>query len=356
MSHGVTEKDTGWMFQRNAWHQLFEVGQKRIKTLRDFRKVIPWDVKSVPFITLPQLEKVAVSFHAAGAPNSARKLVAQASEFASPDYRAIVRTDTLDVLGVWTEQGEPITNERGYQFMQALLGETSFEALFSIEGGRKVCMLSVFPDWIEVGGDKVGNYLYSRLDHTGSGAMQTMVTPIRVQCANTDRFALSEAKLRDGIFKVRHIGDIDKHLEVAAREALNLSVDYPKQFKRFGDRLAKQKIAERKLAAVVDELWPPASDGTRAMKSAQDRKDLIAAIFRGDTSHAKVSKDTTGNAPGTKWCALNSIVEYQQHYSPTRIAQDTADPGRARAERLFIRATDDPAGIRDRAVDLIAAA
>src|SRR4051794_38790990 len=154
MAHEVTSRDTGWMFHKPAWHGLFEVGAKRPKSIKEARKVsgLTWDVESVPFITLPQLAKI---LPAKGGINSAKQLQAIAGEFASPDYRAIVRDDTLDVLGVWSDEGVPITNADGFQFMEAILGETRFEALFSIRGGRNVCLLSEFPDHIKVGGDVV---------------------------------------------------------------------------------------------------------------------------------------------------------------------------------------------------------
>lgn len=352
MSHEVIEgKDTGWMFRLPAWHDLFKVGHKRPKTIKAAREQsgLTWDVETVPFITMPQLAQLANS------KVSGKQLVAHASEFAPANFRAIVRNDTLDTLGVWTDEGVPITNQQGFEFMEAILGQTLFEALFSIRGGRNVCLLSEFPKHVTVGGDQVRQYLYTRLDHTGSGAMQTMCTNVRVQCANTDRMALDDARARDGIYRVRHMGDVKQRL-LAAREALDISIDYGKQFKKFGDRLAKQKMAERKLADVVAELWPAASDGKRAVKSASDRQDLVMAIFRGDTAHPKVEHDTTGNAPGTKWCAYNAIVEYQQHYTSTRVSKDTADPERKRAEQMFVRSTDDPQGVQAKALELVTAA
>jgi phage/plasmid-like protein (TIGR03299 family) len=347
MSHEVTIADSGWMFNEPAWHGLFDVGKRRPKTIKEARKVsgLTWDVQSVPFITLPALEAML------NAPKkdvylSAKDIRALAGEHSAPNHRAIIRDDTFDVLGTWTDEGVPIRNAEGFEWIEALLGETRFEALFSIRGGRQVCLLSEFPDHVIVGGDQVRRFLYARLDHTGSGAMQSMATNVRVQCANTDRMALDDAKARDGIYRVRHIGDTSQRLH-EAREALDLSIDYAKQFKKFGDRLAKQKIAERQLAKVLEELYPASSQTDRAVKSVERRRDVVMAIFAGEGENG----DTRGNAPGTKWCAYNAIVEYQQHYAPVRAQADTTEA----AERRFVRATEDPQGVQARALELISA-
>src|SRR4051812_30647385 len=123
MAHQVTKQDTGWMFRKPAWHQLFKVGQKRPNNIREARAEsgLGWDVETVPFITLPQLHAIA---------KRGRVVVAQAEEFAPANFRAIVRDDTLDVLGVWSDEGVPITNKVGFEFMESVLGETLFEALF----------------------------------------------------------------------------------------------------------------------------------------------------------------------------------------------------------------------------------
>jgi phage/plasmid-like protein (TIGR03299 family) len=347
MAHEVTAADSGWMFHEPAWHGLFEVGRKRPKSIAEARKVsgLTWDVDSVPFVTIPQIKAVERELNL----GSRKSLATLLSEFAAPNHRAIVRSDTLDVLGTWTDEGVPITNKEGFEWMEALLGETRFEALFSIRGGKQVCLLSEFPDHIIVGGDEVRRFLYARLDHTGSGSMQTMATNVRVQCANTDRAAISDARARDGIYRVRHMGDTSQRLH-EAREALGLSIDYAKQFKKFGDRLAKQKIAERTLQKVLAELYPASSQTDRAVKSAERRRQTVMAIFNGEGS----AGDTRGNAPGTKWCAYNAVVEYQQHYAPVRVGDvDGTDPSTAKAERRFVRSTEDPQGLQAKALDLL---
>ena len=57
------------------------------------------------------------------------------------------------------------------------------------------------------------------------------------------------------------------------------------------------------------------------------------------------NSDTVGNAPGSRWCAWNALVEVHDHH------------GRGRtAEGAFTRAIEDPAGHKARALELVLAA
>jgi hypothetical protein len=91
--------------------------------------------------------------------------------------------------------------------------------------------------------------------------------------------------------------------------ALSLSIDYTKQFKRFGDRLAKQKIAERKVLQIARELWPD-NGSERQIRNAQARREAVLRLF--------TDSATIGNAPGTKWCAANALLEQLEWGSGAR--------------------------------------
>jgi Domain of unknown function (DUF932) len=124
-----------------------------------------------------------------------------------------------------------------------------------------------------------------------------------------------------------------------ARRVIDLSIDYYAQFKRFGDELASERCTERQLRAVLDELYPNGTDdspSSRARRSSQQTKDRIAELFlRGETQ---------GNAPGSKWAAVNAIVEYGDWLRPLRSSG-----------QRFARVLDDGPE-KTRALQLVAAA
>jgi hypothetical protein len=115
--------------------------------------------------------------------------------------------------------------------------------------------------------------------------------------------------------------------------ALGLSIDYTKQFKRFGDRLAKQKIAERKVLQIASELWPDnATD--RQIRNAQTRREAVLRLF--------TDSATIGNAPGTKWCAANALLEQLEWGSGARSP-----------EGRFLRHISDQGRLKARALELV---
>ena len=119
---------------------------------------------------------------------------------------------------------------------------------------------------------------------------------------------------------------------------LELSIDYYKQFRETGNRLASELCTERQLARVLDELYPSGTDDrmTDRTRSSRERtKRQIMELF--------LHGNTQGNAPGSKWAAVNAIVEYGDWHRTMR----------ADSER-FARVIDSGSD-KTRALDLIAA-
>ena len=170
--------------------------------------------------------------------------------------------------------------------------------------------------------------------HTGTGAIRAMTTPVRAVCANTVRAALERAR---AVYRVRHVGDPTAQLH-EARAVLGMTVDYYRQLAAFGDQLAIEPMSERALGSVLAQLYPhDTALGGRALTNRRRAREAVIAIFR----HG----DAVGNAPGSKWCAWNAIVEHHDHN------------GRIRSrEGAWTRAVEDPAGIKARALELVTAA
>jgi hypothetical protein len=88
---------------------------------------------------------------------------------------------------------------------------------------------------------------------------------------------------------------------------------------------------------VLDELYPSGTADSMTMRTRKGRqqiKERIVDLFL----HA----DTRGNAPGSKWAAVNAIVEYGDWHRPIR-----------QGSERFARAVDDGAQ-KTRAFELIA--
>jgi hypothetical protein len=158
-----------------------------------------------------------------------------------------------------------------------------------------------------------------------------MTTPVRAVCANTVRAALERAQ---AVHRVRHVGDPTGQLH-EARRVLSLTVDYYRQFARFGDQLALVSMSEKDLSDILAELYPnDAALGARASRARSRAREAVLDLFAGG--------DTVGNAPGSKWCAWNAIVEFHDHHGRPRTP-----------EGAFVRKLEDPSGLKRRALDLV---
>ncbi|MHB1570360.1 MAG: DUF932 domain-containing protein, partial [Solirubrobacteraceae bacterium] len=255
---------------------------------------------------------------------------------AIPGYYANVRQDTREVLGIVGERYRIVQNVEAFQFVDQLLGSAMhFETAGSLHGGRRVWVLARLPEHIEVGGDPVRPFVLLMNSHDGSTAVVAASTPVRVCCQNTLNWSLVRARQK---YSIRHTERIREHVH-QARRVLDLSVDYYRQFKQLGDHLASEPFTDGQLRRVLDELYPSGlndveSDRTR--RSREQVKHRIVDLF--------ANGDTRGNAPASKWAAVNAIVEHS----------DWLRPINAGSQR-FARTIDD-AGNKTRVLDLIAAA
>jgi hypothetical protein len=158
---------------------------------------------------------------------------------------------------------------------------------------------------------------------------------VRVVCQNTLNWGLARAHRR---YSIRHTDKIREHVH-EARRVLDLSVDYYQQFKHTGDQLAGERMSEVQLRRVLDGLYPSGTEDAasdRSRRSREQTKQRITELFlRGDTQ---------GNAPGSKWAAVNAIIEHG----------DWIRPLNAGSQR-FARVIDDAAR-KTRALELITAA
>jgi phage/plasmid-like protein (TIGR03299 family) len=301
MSHGLTDKDWMLSVRERPWHGLGAVLERPPRSIDEAldRSGLGWSV-----------ETAAVHFERRRAWRDDFGVVRPAELERAPQHKATVRSDTGELLGLVGADYEPLDNRDAFRFLDDLIGsELHFETAGSLSGGRRVWVLARLPDWVEVGGDRSGTYLYVANAHDGSMAVTAAVTPVRIVCANTLGYALARADRVDAprTFRCRHTGRLHTRLH-EARRVMQLTVGYAQQFKRLGDRLALEPISEAALRSrVLDGLFA-VEDGMpeRAARNREEAKRAVMAIFLGDGS----AGDTRGNAARTKWCAANAVAEY----------------------------------------------
>jgi len=247
---------------------------------------------------------------------------------------ANIRSDTREVLGVVTQDYKVVQNVEAFEFLDEVLNsDLYFETAGSIHRGKRVWVLARVPEYIEVGGDQHGIYLYVANSHDGTMSVTAAVTPVRIVCANTLGFALSRSDGSDRTFKFRHTGDLDQKF-AEARQVMNLTINYSKQFKTIGDKLALSRMNSVDFLYLLNRVFPRPKDPTKRVIANREKKfELISNIFTGNGPMG----DTTGNIGGTRLMGLNAISEYldwNRRYLPSsdqmkRSFEDTAVKQRA---------------------------
>jgi phage/plasmid-like protein (TIGR03299 family) len=219
-----------------------------------------------------------------------------------------------------------------------------FETAGSLWGGRRVWCLARLPEFIALGGDLSATYIYVANSHDGSMAVTAAVTPIRIVCANTLGAALRQAEHGEHAqrtFRFRHTGNLQAKFS-QARAVLGMTINYERRFKELADRLAREPIGQDRLEhSVLRQLWTIDEDtGKLARQHRQRTIENVLTTFAG----RGIAGDTTGNSPGSKWCAWNAIAEQ-------------LDYGRRYTSRTNqVQRSFEDTSLKQRALDLLRAA
>lgn len=257
------------------------------------------------------------------------------------DYFVNVRTDTNAPLGIVTGRYTPVQNKEAFSFLANVFGsDLHFETAGALMGGRRVWVMMKLPDWVEVGGDPIGQYAFISNSHDGKSSVLASMTPIRIVCQNTLGAAVRIAKGRNAqrTYTLRHLGNMSQKIS-EARNVLDVTINYYEQFKHVGDKLALTKVGDKKALNVLEKLFPIEDGmGDRAAQNREEAREAVLSIFKGHGPDG----DTTGNSPGTAWTLYNAIGEY-------------ADWSREIRKSRFQRIIDDPDGLKNRGFELVVA-
>lgn len=257
-----------------------------------------------------------------------------------PDAYVTVRDDTGEALGTVGARYEVIPNRALFAFLEDLVNEHGvvWESAGSLRGGRRVFVSMRVPESVTVdpGGldDEVILFLMAVNSHDGTGSAGVVVTPWRPVCANTERFALRDARSR---WEIRHTSGAMTRI-AEARRTLGLTVAYADAFAAEETALARTDIEIDTFHRLISDLWPlddDASDRSRGI--AARRAERLDAMFRSESERAG----------RTAYAAEKAITGYLDHVAPRRPPRTlTEELGRDRALDV-VRATAALEGVDD---------
>lgn len=233
-----------------------------------------------------------------------------------PQRKAVVRSDTGDVLGVVGKSYIPVQNHQAFGFLDAIVAEGGlrYHTAGALRKGERVWLLAKLPDHIRVknSDDLVEKYLLLSNSHDGSTALRTLFSPIRVVCQNTMNLALREGR-NQGI-SILHKGDLASKIREAQR-VLGLAERFYDDAAAKIDILASHYPTVDQVQRYFESLYPDPSDADNSR--AKRVRETLTGIF--DTG---VGLDMP-EIKGTTWAAFNAVTEWVDHHRPTRAANPT---------------------------------
>jgi phage/plasmid-like protein (TIGR03299 family) len=250
-----------------------------------------------------------------------------------------VRSDTGQPLGPSvTGRYSHFHNIQAFGFLSEIFGtEMDFVAGGHFMHSRRVWVMLRIPDFIEVGGDRIGQYAFIHTSHDGKHSVTASMTPFRWLSKTLITAEIRKAKNSDAprVIALRHVGNMEVKIE-EARRVLDVSMNYYKQFADLGNKLAKKRPTQADRNTYVEALLPIDEDkmGDRAQANALIARDQIIKLD-------KATKDNGGGSPGTWWSLYNAAIEFSDWVRPER-----------KKDGRFQRSIDDPDGFKSLAWEM----
>lgn len=228
-----------------------------------------------------------------------------------PSRRAVVRSDTNEVLGVVGNSYVPVQNRQAFGFLDAIAadGGIRYHTAGALRRGERIWLLGKIPGQIRVRGseDLTEKFLLLSNSHDGSSALRVFFTPIRVVCANT--LAMADWGGKGEGIAIRHQGNLPAKVR-EAQEVLGLARRYYDDLEIRLDFLAGHHPTAAQLARYFEALYPDPADGSSTR--ARNVRDTLYNLFeRGKGQEIPAIRHSS-------FAAFNAITEFVDHHRSTR--------------------------------------
>lgn len=232
-----------------------------------------------------------------------------------PKRKAVVRTDSNQVLGVVGASYQPIQNHQCFGFLDSVVadGQLRYHTAGALGKGEKVWMLAKLPDEIRIkdSEDVTEQYLLLSNSHDGSSSLRVFFTPIRVVCANT--LGMAERRGKGQGVSVMHKGDLAAKVG-EAQEILGLAKRFYDDLEGRINQLAGIYPNRQQLNQYFESLYPDSDQG-KTRRAENVRAELFRLFENGMGQDIPETKLTA-------WAAFNAVTEYVDHHRSTRGKSD----------------------------------
>lgn len=251
-------------------------------------------------------------------------------------YKANIRGDNGDILGLVSDKYKVVQNEEAFIFTEELL-KYGFRYQFagSYQGGKKTWVLMKTGDSYIVNGERICNYVVFITSHDGSSSLKIAITPVRMLCCNMLNLALRKARR---IWSFKHSLNIGTRLQ-DAYETVQRSEEYMDQLGLEISRLCNIPLSTGDVERFVDQLLPMPEEATSIQTAnvIKQRKDFLARY------HEAPDLQHVGH---NAYRFINAASDFATHSKPIRETSQFR-------ENLFMRSIEGNPLI-DKALELVA--
>ncbi len=291
-----------------AWHGLGNVIPGGLSSADAVLKAagLDWDV-----VKVPSLHRKPIFNAETGIWEPTGEII----EDETGTQNKIVRVDNGVALGQVGNQYTPLQNREAYDMLDELIGLGMVcESAGSMNDGRRVFVTAEIPTPVVVDpngiADPTRQFLAILNSHDGKTPLVAIVTPWRILCGNTHRFAVRDAVYK---WKIRHTKNAKNKIE-EARRALGLTLDYYAEFAAEETELVHADgYTHDELDALISEIWEvkPGKNGEIAKRTetiATNRREQIHQLFEMEAN--RVGRNA--------FAAENAITGYVDHFAELR--------------------------------------
>jgi phage/plasmid-like protein (TIGR03299 family) len=279
---------------QKSWHGLGQyvdsamTSEEAIKLARLDYKIEKWDIQAYSGIELAEDDQ----------------------------YKAVVRTDTKQVLGMVSPKYEIIQNEDCFKFFDEIIdkGEAIYETAGALGKGERIFLTAKLPNDIVVKGEEVDLYFMLTNGHNGKHGLVAGLTPIRVVCNNTLTAALGNIKNK---VTVRHHKDANLRLR-EAYNVMGMASKYTAQISPIFNAMADRRMNDQEFRKLIMSALKPNTTIVKEEESTRLRnmtEDIFAFSQTHDTQQTEATK-------GTMWGAVNSVSGYLNWTKDYRSAEE----------------------------------
>lgn len=235
----------------------------------------------------------------------------------APGRRAIVRSDNAHVLGLVSDQYQPVQPVEVLEWFQQYVGvddRFALDVAGSLKNGEIIWATATYRDALSIVGEEHKARLLMTTTFDGSGATINKATMTRVVCNNTLDAALADKK---AIIRTRHNTKFDAAR--VGRELATIAAGF-EHYKAMAEGMVQIQQSQADVSAffkaMLDIPFDAKPDDISGRKMGQFQ--ALGAAYRETIQE--------GTQPGTAWASLNAITRWVDHDRSTRggASQDEA--------------------------------